>query len=94
MEKLRAVEREGLKTDIPAFAPGDTVRVMVRVREGEKERLQAFDPRPGIEVVAGQYHRHGRGSGRKGSGTNEPAGVAGGFMGCRSGWVTRAGRCP
>src|SRR2546428_8222019 len=43
MEKLRAVEREGLKTDIPAFAPGDTVRVMVRVREGEKERLQAFE---------------------------------------------------
>src|SRR5204863_8822409 len=43
MEKLRAVEREGLKTDIPAFAPGDTLRVMVRVREGEKERLQAFE---------------------------------------------------
>src|SRR5260370_16814692 len=43
MEKLRAVEREGLRTDIPAFAPGDTVRVMVRVREGEKERLQAFE---------------------------------------------------
>src|SRR2546425_10891313 len=43
MEKLRAVEREGLKTDMPAFAPGDTVRVMVRVREGEKERLQAFE---------------------------------------------------
>src|SRR2546430_4667339 len=43
MEKLRAVEREGLKTDIPAFAPGDTLRVMVRVREGEKERVQAFE---------------------------------------------------
>src|SRR5690349_23761990 len=43
MERLRAVEREGLKTDIPAFDPGDTVRVMVRVREGEKERLQAFE---------------------------------------------------
>src|SRR5256886_487667 len=43
MEKLRAVEREGLKTDSPAFAPGDTVRGMVRVREGEKERLQAFE---------------------------------------------------
>ena len=43
MERLRAVEREGLKTDIPAFAPGDTLRVMVRVREGEKERLQAFE---------------------------------------------------
>ena len=37
------VAREGLRTDIPAFEPGDTVRVMVRVREGEKERLQAFE---------------------------------------------------
>jgi large subunit ribosomal protein L19 len=43
MERLRAVERENLKTDLPAFDPGDTVRVMVRVREGDKERLQAFE---------------------------------------------------
>ena len=43
MNRLRAVEREGLKTNIPAFDPGDTVRVMVRVREGDKERLQAFE---------------------------------------------------
>jgi len=43
MQRLRAIEREGLKTDIPAFDPWDTVRVMVRVREGEKERLQAFE---------------------------------------------------
>src|SRR6266702_1826124 len=43
MDRLREVEREGLKTNIPAFDPGDTVRVMVRVREGEKERLQAFE---------------------------------------------------
>jgi large subunit ribosomal protein L19 len=43
MQRLRAIEREGLKTDIPEFSPGDTVRVMVRVREGEKERLQAFE---------------------------------------------------
>src|SRR2546428_3139563 len=43
MDRLRAIEREGLKTNIPAFDPGDTVRVMVRVREGEKERLQAFE---------------------------------------------------
>lgn len=34
---------ENLRDNIPAFAPGDTVRVMVRVREGEKERLQAFE---------------------------------------------------
>ena len=43
MDRLRAIEREGLKTNIPAFDPGDTVRVMVRVREGDKERLQAFE---------------------------------------------------
>src|SRR2546425_3972994 len=43
MNRLRAVEREGLKTNLPAFDPGDTVRVMVRVREGDKERLQAFE---------------------------------------------------
>jgi large subunit ribosomal protein L19 len=43
MDRLRVVEREALKTDIPAFDPGDTVKVMVRVREGDKERLQAFE---------------------------------------------------
>jgi large subunit ribosomal protein L19 len=40
MQKLAAkLER----TDHPSFAPGDTVRVQVRIREGEKERLQAFE---------------------------------------------------
>jgi large subunit ribosomal protein L19 len=43
MERLAAVAREGLRSDIPGFDPGDTVRVMVRVKEGEKERLQAFE---------------------------------------------------
>ena len=43
MERLAEVAREGLRSDIPAFEPGDTVRVMVRVTEGEKERLQAFE---------------------------------------------------
>lgn len=43
MDKLETVAREGLRTDLPAFAPGDTVRVQVRVREGDKERLQAFE---------------------------------------------------
>ena len=43
MERWTAVERASLKTNIPAFDPGDTVRVMVRVREGDKERLQAFE---------------------------------------------------
>ncbi len=31
------------RTDIPEFAPGDTVRVQVRIKEGDKERLQAFE---------------------------------------------------
>ncbi len=43
MERLAAFRREGLKADLPAFHPGDTIKVMVRVREGDKERLQAFE---------------------------------------------------
>jgi large subunit ribosomal protein L19 len=43
MDPMTTVTREGLRTDIPAFAPGDTIKVMVRVREGDKERLQAFE---------------------------------------------------
>lgn len=31
------------RTDLPSFAPGDTVRVQVRIKEGDKERLQAFE---------------------------------------------------
>ncbi len=43
MERVADIARENLRTDLPEFAPGDTVKVMVRVREGEKERLQAFE---------------------------------------------------
>jgi large subunit ribosomal protein L19 len=43
MERVADIARESLRTDLPEFAPGDTVKVMVRVREGEKERLQAFE---------------------------------------------------
>jgi large subunit ribosomal protein L19 len=43
MERLAAVRQAGQKTDLPDFRPGDTIRVMVRVREGDKERLQAFE---------------------------------------------------
>jgi large subunit ribosomal protein L19 len=39
---LLEVEKSTLKTDVPAFAPGDAVRVHVKVREGEKERIQIF----------------------------------------------------
>ena len=31
------------RTDLPAFGPGDTIRVQVRIKEGDKERLQAFE---------------------------------------------------
>ena len=43
MVDMVALGREGLRQDIPSFDPGDTVKVMVRVREGDKERLQAFE---------------------------------------------------
>ena len=42
-EIIRAIEMEQLRTDIPDFAVGDTVRVQVKVVEGTRERLQAFE---------------------------------------------------
>jgi large subunit ribosomal protein L19 len=43
MEKIKQIEREQLRLDIPRFIPGDTVKVHVRIREGEKERIQVFE---------------------------------------------------
>jgi large subunit ribosomal protein L19 len=43
MEAIRIVEAGQLKRDRGGFGPGDTVRVSVKVIEGEKERLQAFE---------------------------------------------------
>jgi large subunit ribosomal protein L19 len=40
---IAQLESEQLKADIPAFSPGDTVIVQVRVREGTRERLQAYE---------------------------------------------------
>src|SRR5690606_13791284 len=37
------IEREQLKNNIPDFGPGDTVVVQVRVKEGDRERLQAYE---------------------------------------------------
>lgn len=54
--RIAGIERTQLRSDLPAFAPGDTVRVRVRVREGAKERIQAFE---GICIA------------RKGAGLNE-----------------------
>src|SRR5215469_15280985 len=40
---IKKLEDQNLKSDIPAFRAGDTVRVQVKVVEGEKERIQAFE---------------------------------------------------
>ena len=40
---IQELEEAQLKTDLPEFGPGDTVRVQVRVKEGDRERLQAFE---------------------------------------------------
>lgn len=56
MNSLVDVEKSYLRQDVPEFRAGDTVRVQVKVKEGDKERLQAFQ---GVVVA------------RKGSGTRE-----------------------
>ncbi len=43
MNIIEQLEKEQMRTDLPAFCPGDTVRVNVRVKEGEKERIQAYE---------------------------------------------------
>lgn len=43
MNKLDSVEKTQLKQNIPAFQAGDTVKVHVRIKEGNKERLQVFE---------------------------------------------------
>ncbi|WP_442903753.1 50S ribosomal protein L19 [Gilvimarinus sp. 1_MG-2023] len=40
---IQELENEQLKQDVPAFAPGDTVVVQVKVTEGNRERLQAYE---------------------------------------------------
>ncbi|GIX22139.1 MAG: 50S ribosomal protein L19 [Gammaproteobacteria bacterium] len=40
---IRTLEAEQLRSDLPDFAPGDTVVVQVKVVEGNRERLQAFE---------------------------------------------------
>ena len=43
MDILRTIEEEQFKTDLPDFNVGDTVRVNVKVVEGSRERIQAFE---------------------------------------------------
>ncbi|HOA33558.1 MAG: 50S ribosomal protein L19 [Clostridiales bacterium] len=56
MDALKIIEAGQLKENVPEFAVGDTVRVHVKIREGERERIQAFEG----TVIA-----------RKGSGVSE-----------------------
>ena len=42
-EIIRSIENAQLRSDLPAFKVGDTVRVQVKVVEGSRERLQAFE---------------------------------------------------
>ncbi|SFP35701.1 MULTISPECIES: 50S ribosomal protein L19 [Ruminobacter] len=43
MNLIEQIEKEQMRSDVPEFRAGDTVRVQVRVVEGEKERLQAYE---------------------------------------------------
>ena len=52
MNIIETLENEQLRNDIPAFRPGDTVRVHVKVVEGKTERIQVFE---GI-VIARRNH--------------------------------------
>ena len=40
---IETIEQEQMDKEVPSFAPGDTIVVQVKVREGERERLQAFE---------------------------------------------------
>lgn len=42
MEAIKQIEREMMRLDLPDFLPGDTVKVHVKIKEGEKERIQVF----------------------------------------------------
>ncbi len=43
MDLLRAVDNSQIRTDLPRFRPGDTVRVHVKIKEGDKYRIQVFE---------------------------------------------------
>ena len=49
---IQKIEQAQMKTDVPDFSPGDTVVVQVRIKEGDRERLQAFEG-----VVIGKRNR-------------------------------------
>ena len=43
MNMIDIVEKEQLRTDLPEFSPGDTVKVHLKVKEGDRERIQIFE---------------------------------------------------
>jgi large subunit ribosomal protein L19 len=43
MKSIDAIDQDALRRDLPPFRAGDTVRVHVRIREGDKERIQVFE---------------------------------------------------
>jgi large subunit ribosomal protein L19 len=43
MNALNIVEKDEMRTDLPEFRVGDTIRVHVKIREGDKERIQVFE---------------------------------------------------
>ncbi len=43
MDTIRQIDLESMRTDIPSFKSGDTVRVHVKIKEGDKERVQVFE---------------------------------------------------
>ena len=42
MRKIEKLQKESIRLDLPDFNAGDTVKVHVKIKEGEKERIQAF----------------------------------------------------
>ncbi|MBE6803198.1 MAG: 50S ribosomal protein L19 [Ruminococcaceae bacterium] len=43
MDALKLIAQDSLKAEKPAFEIGDTIRIDVKIREGERERIQAFE---------------------------------------------------
>ena len=43
MNVIDMVEKQQLRTDLPPFKPGDTIKVHVKIKEGDKERIQVFE---------------------------------------------------
>jgi len=43
MDLIRAVESSQMRADLPKFRPGDTVKVHVKIKEGDKYRIQVFE---------------------------------------------------